>query len=41
LYECATQPLTLKEEHTLMIFKKRATSKIFGAKRDEVTGERK
>ena len=24
-----------------MIFKKRATSKIFGAKRDEVTGERK
>jgi hypothetical protein len=31
--------LTLKEEHRLRVFEKRVLRRIFGAKRDEVTGE--
>jgi hypothetical protein len=41
LYGCETWPLTLREEHTsrLRVFKNRVLKKIFGPKRDEVTGE--
>jgi hypothetical protein len=38
LYECETWPLTLREERRLMVFEKRVL-RIFGPKRDEVTGE--
>jgi hypothetical protein len=31
--------LTLKEEHRLRVFKNRVLKRIFGPKRDEVTGE--
>jgi hypothetical protein len=31
--------LTLREEHRLRVFENRALRKIFGPKRDEVTGE--
>jgi hypothetical protein len=31
--------LTLREEHRLRVFENRALRKIFGTKRDEVTGE--
>jgi hypothetical protein len=31
----------LKEEHRLRVFEKRALRRIFGCKRDEVTGERR
>jgi hypothetical protein len=30
--------LTLKEEHRLIVFEKRVLRRIFGPKRDEVTG---
>ena len=39
LYGCATWSLTLREEHRLRVFKNRALRKIFGPKRDGVTGE--
>ncbi|KAJ4451062.1 hypothetical protein ANN_02499 [Periplaneta americana] len=39
LYGCATWTLTLREEQRLRVFENRVLSKIFGAKRDEVTGE--
>jgi hypothetical protein len=39
LYGCETQSLTLREEHRLRVFKNRVLSRIFGPKRDEVTGE--
>jgi hypothetical protein len=38
-YGCETWSLTLKEEHRLRIFENRMLSRIFGPKRDEVTGE--
>jgi hypothetical protein len=38
LYACKTWSLTLREEHRLRVFKKRALRRIFGPKRDEVTG---
>jgi hypothetical protein len=38
LYGCATLPLTLREEHRLRVFENRVLRKIFGPKRDEVTG---
>jgi hypothetical protein len=31
--------LTLREEHRLKVFEKRVLRRIFGPKRDEVTGE--
>jgi hypothetical protein len=36
---CETWSLTLREEHRLRVFENRALRKIFGPKRDEVTGE--
>ncbi|KAJ4446005.1 hypothetical protein ANN_12691 [Periplaneta americana] len=39
LYGCATWTLTLREEQRLRVFENKVLRKIFGAKRDEVTGE--
>ena len=39
LYVCETRFLTLREEHRLGVFEKKVRRKIFGAKRDEITGE--
>ncbi|KAJ4448703.1 hypothetical protein ANN_00093 [Periplaneta americana] len=39
LYGCETWTLTLREEHRLRVFENKLLRKIFGAKRDEVTGE--
>ncbi|KAJ4444040.1 hypothetical protein ANN_05829 [Periplaneta americana] len=39
LYGCETWTLTLREEHRLRVFENKVLRKIFGAKRDEVTGE--
>jgi hypothetical protein len=39
LYGCETWSLTLKEEHRLRGFENRVLKRIFGPKRDEVTGE--
>jgi hypothetical protein len=39
LYGCETWSLTLREEHGLRVFENRVLSRIFGRKRDEVTGE--
>jgi hypothetical protein len=38
LYECETWSLTLREEHRLRVFEKRVLRRIFGPKRNEVTG---
>jgi hypothetical protein len=38
LYGCETLSLTLKEKHRLRMFENRELSRIFGLKRDEVTG---
>jgi hypothetical protein len=39
LYGCETWSLTLREEHRLRVFENRVLRRIFGPKRDEVTGE--
>ncbi|KAJ4439183.1 hypothetical protein ANN_15142 [Periplaneta americana] len=39
LYGCETWTLTLREEHRLKVFENKVLRKIFGAKRDEITGE--
>jgi hypothetical protein len=39
LYRRETWPLTLREEHRLRVFENRVLRRIFGPKRDEVTGE--
>jgi hypothetical protein len=39
LYECETWSLTLREEHRLRMFENRMLRRIFGPKRDKVTGE--
>jgi hypothetical protein len=39
LYEYETWSLTLREEHTLKVFENRVLRRIFGPKKDEVTGE--
>jgi hypothetical protein len=39
LYGCETWSLTLREEHRLKVFENRVLRRIFGTKRDEVTGE--
>jgi hypothetical protein len=37
-YGCETWSLTLREEHTLRVFENKVLRRIFGPKRDEVTG---
>jgi hypothetical protein len=39
LYGCETWSLTLREEPRLRVFENRVLRRIFGPKRDEVTGE--
>jgi hypothetical protein len=39
LYGCETWSLTLREEHGLREFENGVLRRIFGPKRDEVTGE--
>jgi hypothetical protein len=36
---CSTWYLTLREEHRLRLFENRVLRRIFGPKRDEVTGD--
>jgi hypothetical protein len=38
LYGCETWFLTLREDHRLRVFENRVLRRIFGPKRDEVTG---
>jgi hypothetical protein len=38
LYGCETWFLTLREEHSLGVFENKELRRIFGPKRDEVTG---
>jgi hypothetical protein len=38
LYGCETWSVTFREEHRLRTFENRALRRIFGSKRDEVTG---
>jgi hypothetical protein len=38
-YGCETWSLTLREEHRLRMFENRVLRRLFGPKRDEVTGE--
>jgi hypothetical protein len=38
-YGCETWSLTLREELRLRVFENRVLRRIFGPKRDEVTGE--
>jgi hypothetical protein len=38
LYGCETWSLTLREEHRLRVFDNKVLRRIFGLKRDEVTG---
>jgi hypothetical protein len=39
LYGCETWSLTLREEHRLTVSENRVLRRIFGPKRDEVTGK--
>jgi hypothetical protein len=39
LYGCETWSLTLREDHRLRVIENRVLRRIFGPKRDEVTGE--
>jgi hypothetical protein len=39
LYGCETWSLTLREESRLRVFENRVLRRIFGPKRDEVTGD--
>ena len=39
LYGCETCSLTLREERRLRVFENRVLRKVFGPKRDGVTGE--
>jgi hypothetical protein len=39
LYGCETWSLTLREEHRLRVFENRVLRRIFGPKREEVTGK--
>ena len=41
LYGCETWSLTLKEERRLRVFENRVLRKVFGPKRNEVTGMEK
>ena len=39
MYGCETWSLTSREEHRLRVFQNKVLGKIFGAKKDEITGE--
>jgi hypothetical protein len=39
LYGCETWTLTLREERRLRVFENRVLRRVFGTKKDEVTGE--
>ena len=39
MYGCETWSLALREERRLRVFENRVLRRIFGSKRDEVTGE--
>jgi hypothetical protein len=39
MYGCEAWSLTLREEHRLRVFENRVVRRMFGPKRDEVTGE--
>jgi hypothetical protein len=39
LYGCETWPLKLREKHRLRVFENKVLRRIFGPKRNEVTGE--
>ena len=39
MYGCETWSVTLREEHRLSVFENKVLRKIFGAKRNEITGE--
>jgi hypothetical protein len=39
LYGCETWSLTLREERRLRVFENRVLRRVFGAKRDEITGD--
>jgi hypothetical protein len=39
LYGCETWSLTLREDHRLGVFESRVLRRIFGPRRDEVTGD--
>jgi hypothetical protein len=39
LYGCETWSLTLREEHRLWVLEKRVMRRIFGPKREKITGE--
>ena len=39
LYGCETWSLTLREERRLRVFENRVLWRVFGPKRDELTGE--
>ena len=41
MYGCETWSLTLREEHRLRVFENRVLRRIFGPKRDGITGERR
>ena len=41
LYGCETWSLTLREERRLRVFENRVLRRVFGPKRDEVTGMEK
>ena len=41
LYGCETWSLTLREEHRLRVFENEVLRRIFGPRRDEVTGQEK
>jgi hypothetical protein len=38
LYGCETWSVTLREEHRLRVFENRVLRRMFGPKRDEMTG---
>jgi hypothetical protein len=39
VYGCETWSLEVREEHRLMVFENRVLRRIFGPKRDDVTGD--
>jgi hypothetical protein len=41
LYGCETWSLTLRQEHRLRVFENRVLRRMFGPKRDQVTGDRR
>jgi hypothetical protein len=41
LYGCETWSLTLREERRLRVFESRVLRKVFGPKRDKLTGEQR